>query len=104
MSKKFDREDEPNEFMEMPCRCNCGKWFDLLDGYASERRPNVTICGDCQESEEKEIERENVIQQLKEDIDDAIVTIEESQNYLNNAKIKLSEYGIIYPPLPLSIE
>jgi len=37
MSKIFDREDETNEFMEMPCRCDCGKWFDLNDGYASER-------------------------------------------------------------------
>lgn len=53
MPKRFDCEDEPNEFMEMPCRCDCGKWFDLLDGYVSEHRA-ITICRECKELEEDE--------------------------------------------------
>jgi hypothetical protein len=67
MAKIFDREDEPNEFMEMPCRCDCGKWFDLNDGYSSERQKSKVICGECGEKEEKEIEREEEIASWKED-------------------------------------
>lgn len=96
MAKIWDREDEPNGFMEMPTRCDCGKWFDLLDGHRSEKK-SITICGDCKDAEDEEISHENEIQELKDEIDDAIVTIEDAQTTLNNAKIKLAEYGIIYP-------
>ena len=45
MSTKFSCEDEPNEFMEAPCRCDCGKWFDLEDG---SRIGNGKIgCSEC---------------------------------------------------------
>jgi len=49
--KRFDCEDEPNGFMDMPCRCGCGKWFDLSDGYSS-KKDNKVICGDCYETQE----------------------------------------------------
>lgn len=50
MPTRFDCEDKPNEFMEMPCRCDCGKWFDLHDGYVSKWR-NTTICRECKDEE-----------------------------------------------------
>ena len=51
MPKRFDCEDEPNDFMEMPCRCDCGKWFDLNDGYPSDKS-NFIICKECHEKEQ----------------------------------------------------
>ena len=71
MAKIFDREDEPNDFMEMPCRCDCGKWFDLNDGYSSERQKNKVICGECGEKEEKEIDLEEEIASWKYDYQNA---------------------------------
>lgn len=50
MPKRFDCEDEPNEYMEMPCMCDCGKWFDLLDGY-SNKDHTLTICRECHEND-----------------------------------------------------
>jgi hypothetical protein len=71
MAKIFDREDEPNDFMEMPCRCDCGMWFDLNDGYSSEKQKNKVICGECGEAEEKEIEREEEIASWRQDYQSA---------------------------------
>lgn len=53
MAKIFDCEDEPNEFMEAPCRCDCGKWFDLGDGHHSERNQGRIICRECAEDEKQ---------------------------------------------------
>lgn len=50
MAKIFDYEDEPNEYMEAPCRCDCGMWFDLDDGYRSSNG-NKVICPECHEAE-----------------------------------------------------
>ena len=50
MSKIFDCEEEPNEFMDMPCRCDCGNWFDLNDGYSS-LNSNKVICKECKDFE-----------------------------------------------------
>jgi hypothetical protein len=98
MAKIFDREDEPNEFMEMPCRCDCGKWFDLNDGYTSERQKNKVICGACGETEEKEIEREDEIAELKEVLENAEVDIK-------NAKAALKKLGVESPdPLPTDLK
>jgi hypothetical protein len=52
--KRFDNETEPNEFMDMPCRCDCGNWFDLTDGYSNGT--GKVVCGDCYENV-KEIKR-----------------------------------------------
>lgn len=52
MPKRFDCEDEPNEFMEAPCRCDCGNWFDLHDGHRSEKKPNQLVCRECKEDEQ----------------------------------------------------
>jgi hypothetical protein len=53
MPKKFDCEDEPNEFMEAPCKCDCGKWFDLEDGYRSDAQGKI-VCRECKELENEE--------------------------------------------------
>ena len=53
MSKRFDCEDEPNKFMEAPCRCDCGKWFDQSDGYRSKYSNNI-ICKECKDIEKEE--------------------------------------------------
>jgi hypothetical protein len=50
MPKTFDCENEPNKFMDMPCMCDCGNWFDLNDGYNS-RHSNKIICRECKERE-----------------------------------------------------
>jgi hypothetical protein len=68
MPTRFDCEDRPNEFMEMPCSCDCGKWFDLDDGYSSEHS-NKLMCRECYEVEQKEIEdqeaEDEAIEQLQ---------------------------------------
>ena len=50
MSTRFDCEDEPNEFMDMPCMCDCGNWFDLNDGYSSQNS-NKVVCKECKDAE-----------------------------------------------------
>lgn len=71
MPKRFDCEDEPNEHMEEPCRCDCGKWFDLQDGH---RKGKNIVCRDCQEPDEDsaddgsldiEEEKENWVDELR---------------------------------------
>jgi peptide subunit release factor 1 (eRF1) len=70
---------DPEE-MEMPCSCRkCGEWFDLNDGRGSEKWfPNTVICEDCGEEEEKEIEKDEEIDDLKIAISDAEITIKDS--------------------------
>lgn len=67
MKKVFD---DPSVFDEddMPCRCECGKWFDLNDGYSSIHGCNV-ICQECHDLEEYEDGMRQAQQQLDE-IDD----------------------------------
>ena len=45
--------------MEMPTPwVHCRVWFDLNDGYSSDKWHNgITICPTCHEMEEKEISR-----------------------------------------------
>lgn len=42
--------------MEMPCLCQCGRWFDLLDGSPNpnDRSDNTVYCGECIEEEDDE--------------------------------------------------
>ena len=78
--------------MEMPTPCqHCNKVFDLTDGYASYKWfPNTVICESCSKEEEKEIENDEEIQELKEKIDDAQDTIKE-------ARRRLAELGVDIP-------
>lgn len=69
----------------MPCPCQkCGEWFDQPDGYGSEKWfPNIIICADCGCEEEKEIELDDEIEDLKSQIDEARYTLEHSQKRLD---------------------
>lgn len=75
--------------MEMPTPCRaCGEVFDLLDGYGSDKwYPNTIICKSCFEKEQLEIEKDDEIEELKEQISDAEVTIKD-------AKQRLAELGV----------
>lgn len=66
--------------MEMPTPCQkCGGWFELNDGTGSIKWfPDTVICPACGVEEDKEIERDEEIQDLKNAIDDAIHTIKDS--------------------------
>jgi peptide subunit release factor 1 (eRF1) len=79
------------EEMEMPCLCqHCGKWFDLNDGHGSEKwYPNTVICPTCGREEEAEIERDEEISELKDQIHDAVYTIEDDRR-------RLKELGVVY--------
>ncbi len=70
--------------MEMPCPCQrCGEWFDLNDGVGSDKwYPNTVICASCGRLEEKEIEIDEEIEELKEAISDAEFTKKESEERL----------------------
>lgn len=54
MKKIFDCEDEPNDNMEEPCVCDCGKWFDLKDGHRSLNSEKI-ICRACLKNEADDI-------------------------------------------------
>lgn len=80
------------EEFEMPTPCPyCGEIFDLNDGVGSTKWfPNTTICSTCGQIEDDEIERDEEIEDLKNQIDDAEFTIKEARN-------RLSELGIDVP-------
>jgi hypothetical protein len=60
----FDEDD-------MPCRCDCGNWFDLNDGWPSldPYKANVLVCGECHELEAFEERQREADGELNE-IDD----------------------------------
>lgn len=72
--------------MNMPTPCqNCGDIFDLNDGIGSEKWfPNTIICATCGNKERSEIERDEEIEQLNLDIDDA-------EHTLRTARARLAE-------------
>lgn len=75
MAKVFDREPEPNEFMEAPCRCDCGNWFDQSDGHRSSR-DNHLVCGECSENEKEEEDNEEEIYNFEDTLNDAVFDIQ----------------------------
>lgn len=90
--KETTMEDiELSEEMEMPVPCkHCGKWFDLNDGHGSVKwYPNTVICPKCGREEEAENERDEEILELKDQIQDAVYTIED-------AKERLKVLGVSY--------
>lgn len=71
---------------EMPTPCQkCGEIFDLNDGIASIKWfPNTVICQKCGDEEEKEVEQDEEIDDLKSQIDDANYTIKEALSRLKD--------------------
>jgi len=76
------KTQEEIDQMEMPCKCDCGNWFDLDEGNTSHNS-NKIICDDCFEKEEKEIEVQQEVEDLNSTIEDAIITIQDSKARLN---------------------
>jgi len=72
----------------MPIMCEkCDKVFDLDDGYPSQKWfKDIVICPDCYEIEEKEIERDDEIEELTSEYQDAQATIK-------HCKERLKELG-----------
>jgi hypothetical protein len=108
MAKKFDREDEPNEFMEAPCRCDCGLWFDQSDGHRSNSKPNQLICGECAEGEEADEEKEDELYSFNNQLQDAYFTIRETgEEYRKKYPVEFRKMlekekpinGYLLPPL-----
>lgn len=80
--------------MDAPCPCqNCGEWFDLHDGYGSEKWfPNTVICEQCHLIEEKEIEKDEEIEEQVNALEDAVWTVNESLVELE----KLGSEQVVY--------
>lgn len=70
------------DHMEMPCPCDCGEWFDLNDGRPHPREATRIICEECAERIEKEVEREEEIEELKETIANAEFDLKEARERL----------------------
>jgi hypothetical protein len=51
------------KFMEYPCRCDCGYWFDLDDGFANDY--GKLVCQKCHQRNEKISDLENEIESLE---------------------------------------
>jgi len=85
--------------MEMPTPCQrCDEIFDLHDGRSSPREANrpgyqsrTVICESCADKEEQEIEREQEIEDLRGEIEEAEYT-------LRTAKERLRELIDAPPP------
>lgn len=73
---------------EMPTPCTeCGETFELHDGRRNPRGGNNVICSDCADKADEEVERDEEIQALRAEIEDAEYTI-------RGAKGRLRELGI----------
>lgn len=75
------------EYMEMPCLCDCGRWFDLNDGFRSLLKPNgIVVCKACHTREEE-----------IEDIRDQIIELDRYGNKKREIKKltkRLNELGV----------
>jgi len=82
-----DFEEFDEDSLPTPCQ-HCHEWFDLYDGQRSDKwYPNTVICAKCAGEEEKEIEQDTEIEELRDAISDAEITIRDS-------KQRLKELGI----------
>ena len=83
--------ETPDHNMEMPTPCQkCGGWFDLNDGYGSEKWfPNTVICEDCYNEEEKEIRLDEQMEEVTDRISELEWDIEENTKELNRLKEEL---------------
>lgn len=88
MAKKYS--DEPDDRMEAPCRCNCGNWFDLDDGYMCLINNSNVVCEECHETQEEEKEREEEIDELK-------TTLANAEWEIKDCRKQLQTYGVKLP-------
>ena len=69
------------EELEMPTPCeHCNTIFDLNDGYGSEKwHPNITICANCHQEEEKEIEEDEYWETVNVELSNALYGIDKKE-------------------------
>jgi hypothetical protein len=85
--------DTQTDEMEMPCKCDCGKWFDLHDGY-SLPNSNQVICKDCYNEAKAELDRQEQIVDLLAEYNDAIWTIRNTKEQLKALKYDTAQLDI----------
>lgn len=61
--KTCSRNGNITQYMDMPCQCDCGRFYDLHDGYAKKFSRN-TVCATCHEIEELEEQIEEIQDQI----------------------------------------
>ena len=92
--KRAFKDDHQFDEDAMPCLCSvCHGMFDLDDGAPNPRNDREIICEGCADDIEKEIEREDEIDELKSQIEDAKITIK-------NCYKRLGELDY-HDPLPI---
>ena len=81
-------EVELSEEMEMPCKCRCGKWFDLNDGI-TDPKSNEVLCEKCGEREEEIYDLEEEIENCKGAIEGHKADLEYEEKRLVELEEKL---------------
>ena len=78
------------EHMEEPTPCiHCNEWFDLQNGYESEKwHPNIMICGNCRTEEIKEISKD-------EEIEDLTANLSDAEDNVMRYRKRLRELGVV---------
>lgn len=87
MIKRAYQEDHDFDEDAMPCLCTvCNGWFDLNDGAANPRKDNEIICEGCADDIQKEVDKE-------EEIEDLLTEISDAEDTISEAKKRLDELG-----------
>ncbi|MBD8081111.1 hypothetical protein [Chryseobacterium caseinilyticum] len=71
--------------MEEPTLCiHCDEWFDLSDGYGSEKwHDNTIICRNCHIKEEVEIEADDRWESINIDLVNALYDLDKEKELAN---------------------
>jgi hypothetical protein len=78
--KRFDRDPDSFDEDDSPCMCGiCSGWFDLDDGESDPKDYGKIICSKCATERQKDIYRQEEIEELLSNISDAEFTIKESR-------------------------
>lgn len=77
--------------MEAPVQCDCGKWFDLFDGFGSEERGTV-VCGECHDKEAKEADRRGEIEQIFDHVEWGWMPVRDAQSQLRELKFQPKDH------------
>lgn len=87
MSRKYDRDPATFDEDDMPCMCSvCDGWFDLTDGMANPRKDNEVICARCATEIQKDVDKE-------EEIDNWKTVLSEAQYEVKDAIKELIQLG-----------
>lgn len=81
--------------MDMPTPCeSCGDWFDLNDGYGSDKwHPDIVICVKCHGLEVVEIEEDERWEEINIDLSNALHGLDKEQNI--NKRLDTSNKDLI---------